>query len=131
MTGEEADKYIGHEWEAAATGPESWDCWNFLMHILSTYFNKNMPSAPIGDAEGCRAVYDEQMKAGKWERVLEPQHGDAVSMREGKWPHVGVWLDIDGGGVLHCCEGHGVIFSRPAVLRTIGFGRLKFYRIHN
>lgn len=131
MTGEEAGEYVGHAWAPGGTGPEEWDCWNFMTHILTTYFGKKLPDAPIGDVAGCRAVYDEEMKAGRWRRVTEPQHGDAVSMREGQWPHVGVYLDIDGGKVIHCMEGHGVIANKLNMLHTMGFGRVKFYRIES
>lgn len=129
MTPQQAIAYIGHEWESGANGPDKWDCWHFLQHVQRTYFDRQLPDAPIGDPEGCRAVYDQEMANGHWKRVMEPEHGDAVSMRSGSWPHVGVWLDIDGGKILHCCEGHGVIASRPSTLRTMVFGRLKFYRI--
>lgn len=129
MTGEEAAKYIGHEWEAGANGPDKWDCWHFLMHVLATYFHKTLPEAPIGDHDGCRSLYASQMRTGKWQIVDLPQHGDCVSMREGDWPHVGIYLDIDGGKILHCCEGHGVIATRPKQLRSLSFGRVKYYRI--
>ncbi|QDB70859.1 hypothetical protein [Pseudomonas virus PBPA162] len=129
MTGEEASKYIGMAYRAGADGPDEWDCWHFLQHCMRTYFGKQLPFAPIGDRVGCKAVYDGQVAAGKWRLVSEPQHGDAVRMRDGDWPHVGLYLDIDGGKVLHCCEDFGVIATSPSVLRNMGFGRLKFYRI--
>lgn len=131
MTGEDAEKYMDCTWKEGGTGPDEWDCWHFLQHVLMTYFGKCLPNAPIGDHFACKQIFETEVRAGRWERVQDPQHGDAVSMREGDWPHVGIYLDIDGGRVLHCCEDHDVVASRLSTLRTAGFGRLKFYRIHN
>lgn len=131
MTPEQACHYIGHEWREGANGPDEWDCWHFMRHILKTYFGRTLVHAPIGDIEACRNLYKEQMKSGMWERIQFPEHGCAVSMREGDWPHVGIYLDIDGGKILHCAEGWGVIATAPDALKVHSFGRIKYFRVHN
>lgn len=42
--------------------------------------------------------------------------------------HVGVWVDVDGGGVLHCINGAGVVFQPIKALKAGGWGHLEFYR---
>jgi hypothetical protein len=42
--------------------------------------------------------------------------------------HIGTWLDVDGGGVLHCTRGIGVIFTHDAAWRLSGFGRREYFR---
>ncbi|CPK74677.1 Uncharacterised protein [Bordetella pertussis] len=61
---------------------------------------------------------------------MQPEHGDGVLLRAGNDPHVGIYLDLDGGGVLHAMEGRGVIFSPMRALVTMGFSQPTFYRIH-
>jgi hypothetical protein len=41
---------------------------------------------------------------------------------------VGVWLDVDGGGVLHCAEGAGVVFQRSDAIKLNGWAVEGFYR---
>ena len=60
------------------------------------------------------------------DRSLRPQHGDIVVIRRPY--HVGVWLDIDGGGVLHAIHGACVIWTPDASWRTSGFGRREYLR---
>ena len=37
---------------------------------------------------------------------------DIALMRQSRHPiHVGIWLDIDGGGMLHCMQGADVVFK--------------------
>lgn len=61
-----------------------------------------------------------------WARVDAPKHGDAVIIH--KPFHIGIYLDIDGGGVLHCVRGPGVIFTHDAAWRLSGFGRREYRR---
>ena len=42
--------------------------------------------------------------------------------------HIGVWLDIDGGGVLHAVRHAGVVFQNLAALDAHGWRIEGFYR---
>ena len=65
----------------------------------------------------------------RWAKVEMPQEGDCVLLRRSRHPiHVGVWLDVDDGGVLHCAEDCGVVFQRPDALRLNGWAVEGFYR---
>lgn len=64
-----------------------------------------------------------------WLPAIVPSLGCAVLMAHCKFPsHVGVWLDADGGGVLHCVRGEGVVFSTLAHLKNSGWGRVEYYQ---
>jgi hypothetical protein len=41
--------------------------------------------------------------------------------------HVGTYLSIDGGGILHADESAGVMFELPETLVARGWKRLTFY----
>jgi len=65
----------------------------------------------------------------RWAKVESPAEGDCVLLRRSRHPiHVGIWLDVDGGGVLHCAEGAGVVFQRSDALALNGWAIEGFYR---
>lgn len=129
MTADQARKYIGLPWVAGGRGPEAYDCWGLLKHCRDTYFDVGLPDAPIGDEAACRQLFATKSERGDWTPVAIPEHGDPALLRGGRSPHVGIYLDIDGGGILHSLEGHGIIFTYVARLRSLGFGRTTFYRV--
>lgn len=122
--------YIGLPYQPHGSGPDAYDCWGLLRHVMLNHFDTYMPNVPIGDEVGTRAIFEEKVRCGDWEQVESPNHGDGVLLRGGKHPHVGIWLDIDSGGILHAMEKIGVIFTHPRGLPALGFGRVKYYRIH-
>jgi len=128
MTPQQADQYINLPWQAGAKGPDAYDCWGLLQEVRNRYFGVSVPDVRFGDA--ARDLYEQKLRNGDWEIVPIPAHGDGVLLRDGNHPHVGVYLDIDGGGILHALEGVGVTFTRLSQLRMMGFSNPKFYRIH-
>ncbi|QDH84447.1 hypothetical protein Axy19_059 [Achromobacter phage vB_AxyS_19-32_Axy19] len=130
MTPEQAIAYMGLPWKIDGRGPDAFNCWYLLCHIQRTYFGKEFPQVDVTDGEECTRVHAEYLKSGAWEVVTVPQHGDGVVLKGGRDPHVGVYLDFDGGGVLHCQENDGVIFTPRPALRSMGYGRATYYRIH-
>ena len=110
-----ANKYIGCPWVAGAQGPDSFDCWGFVRFVLLHEYGYNVPPVNINP-----------------DNVDKPQDGDVVLMRQAKNPvHAGLWLDIDGGGILHCVRGSGVVFQNIASLNLSGWFIDSFYRVKN
>ena len=131
MTQSEVLLYLGLPYTKTGFGPDSYNCWGLLIHIQKTYFNTEMPLAPLGDEVACLNLFKTKTECGEWIQTKEPKHGDCVLLKGGRNPHVGIYLDFDGGGVLHSLEGMGVIYSRLRELNHQGFGRTKFYKIVN
>lgn len=129
MNANDVNEYVGLPWESGACGPDSYNCWGLLKVVQEVHFNTPMPDLVMGDEEGIVAAYSEKMRTGAWKIVDTPRHGDGALLRAGSHPHVGVWLDIDGGGVLHSLEGTGVIFTLSANLNSLGFGSTQYYRL--
>ena len=90
------------------------------------HFGVDLPITSLGDP--IADLHGERLKAGEWRIEDEPFHGAGVLMRTGNDPHCGVWLDFEGGGVLHCERGNGVVWQRAQVLKNHGYSKLKFYR---
>ena len=105
-----ACKYIGLPWVAGAQGPDKFDCWGMVRWILKHEYG----------IDAFRAFNE----------VEKQQDGDVVLLRQSKHPvHAGLWLDADGGGVLHCCRDAGVIFQDLPSMRLCGWQIDSYYRV--
>ena len=125
-----AEHYIGIPWEPTGEGPDSYHCWSFVRHIQEKHFGRTLPGIPnpediLSIARGFR----DHPERRRWDLVKVAIEGDCVLMRQARYPiHVGVWLDVDGGGVLHCSQEAGVAFQRPDVLALNGWRVEGIYR---
>ena len=125
-----AEHYIGVPWSATGEGPDNYHCWAFVRHIQQRHFGRALPGIPnpedvLAIARGFRDHPERQ----RWEQVDSPKNGDCVLMRQARYPiHVGVWLDADNGGVLHCSQEAGVAFQTLNSLALNGWSVEGFYR---
>lgn len=121
-----AASYIGEPWIA-----QSNDCWAFCRRVWREQFGVDVPVIGV-DTENMLAVaqaFRDNPERVQWYEVAEPREGDAVLMAHWRHPsHVGIWLEVDGGGVLHCEKGPGVVFSGRAAMDRAGWRTLRFYR---
>lgn len=126
-----AVQYIGRPWVSGAIGPDEFDCWGFFRYIQNLHYGIDVPPH-ITDAADLKAVATEFRDSAErinWTPASKPFEGCAVLMAHHKYPsHVGLWLDVDGGGVLHCVRGEGVVFSNLSSLKTCGWGRVEYYK---
>ncbi len=116
-------------WVNGAQGPDSFDCWGLVRYVYKHHFNIILPTFDI-DANCLKAVAlaiaDGQQH---WQQVESPKDGDVVLLAHAKYPsHIGIWLDVDRGGVLHCVRKAGVVFSDLIKLRLSGWGHIEYYR---
>lgn len=119
-------RYIGREYD-----PVHNNCWGFFRTVQAEMFRRHLPEFPV-DPKDLRAVMTTFARAPerkRWHIIETPESGDAVLLRRARNPiHIGVWLDIDGGGILHCFEGFGVVFQTRAALEGHGWHISGFYR---
>ncbi|MBF0453620.1 MAG: hypothetical protein HQL72_02245 [Magnetococcales bacterium] len=122
---------IGRPWSAIGEGPDSFNCWTFVRFVQKKIFGRDLSIIPVpGDnlLQVVRTFRDHPERKGLSE-VAAPDEGDCVLLRQARYPvHVGVWLEVDGGGVLHCTEGPGVVFQPLSVLPVHGWQVEGFYR---
>lgn len=125
-----AENYIGTPWSATGVGPGSYHCWAFVRHVQEEQFGRALPGIP--NPEGILSIardFRDHPERRRWKRVKVPGEGDCVLMRQARYPiHVGVWLDVDGGGVLHCSQEAGVAFQSLSSLALNGWSVEGFYR---
>jgi cell wall-associated NlpC family hydrolase len=127
-----SDRYSGAAWEAGAEGPEAYDCWGLVRAVLRDQYGIELPAVPHVDRDDVREIVREfagHPERVNWAPVTRPRGGDVVELSHSRIPHhVGVWVDADGGGVLHAVEGSGVVFSTPSALATNGWNAIRFSR---
>ena len=125
-----AEHYIGIPWSATGEGPDNFHCWAFVRHIQEKHFGRTLPGIPNPeDILSIARDFRDHPERRRWKLVKVPTEGDCVLMRQARYPiHVGVWLDVDSGGVLHCSQEAGVAFQSLASLALNGWRIEGFYR---
>lgn len=109
--------------------PRQMDCQDLVKHVSRLAFGREIfmiktPSAKVEDLVRFIKAHPERYM---WRVQDRPEHGGLVEMSHGKHPHhVGIWLDIDGGGILHCHAG-GVSFDTVLALQASGWRRFIFH----
>lgn len=118
-----AEQYLFADWRWAENGqgPREWNCWSFLREIQLRHFGREIPALPIGDESATRAALAAWGYRSDWvRRVGAPREGDVLLMR-GMDLHVGLWVEADGGGVLHCQRDRDVTFDDLRTLAQCGY----------
>lgn len=107
-------QYIGMQYD-----PIKFNCWHLVQLIQQEQFGRALPNFDI-DGKDLRTVaktFHNAAERHHWQRVNQPSHGCCVLMRRATLPiHIGIWLNIDAGGILHNLDGIGVVFQQPQAL---------------
>lgn len=122
--------YLMAPFEHDAYGPEKFDCYGLLWHVAKMHGGIDLPR--FDDLQGqlarINALVAGQVMSADWIAVREPQDFDAVVMRRsGEAYHVGCWVGVDGGKVLHAMPG-GVHCNDLSGLRRMNFQHIDYYR---
>lgn len=121
-----AADYIGLPWVR-----HEHDCWQFFRKVQHERFGRVVPEIPMETYRrgACVALLEQHQERANWQLVEKPEEGDAVLLAHARHPsHIGLWVDVDGGGVLHCVGGIGVCFQTVKSMKAGGWGHLEFYR---
>lgn len=117
-----AMRYLGEPWVEGQH-----ECGHFFCRVQREQFGieTQVIDADALSVLSCvRALAGDHPEFLNWPEVdkVAPREGDCLQMSHSKHPHhVGLWVDVDGGGVLHCVEGAGVVFSTRQALRVAGW----------
>ena len=124
-----AEKYIGKPWING-----EYDCWGLVREVYKNELGVELSSI-VTDATSLREVLCEFQKSTNYNKLssdnkLLDKH--ITVLTQNKYPcHVGIYADIDGGGVLHNMQGVGVIFQKLPDLKMNGWQILEIYRCEN
>lgn len=121
-----ANNYIGLPYKAG-----EFDCWGLVRKVYLEQYNVKLPTIPI-EEENIRQLINTINKTperNNWQKTLNPSEGDVALLRQSRHPiHVGIWLEIDGGGILHCIKNSGVVFQNLQSLNLSGWKIESFYK---
>lgn len=126
-----AIKYVGIPYCISGLGNDNkcFNCWGLVRYAYSKEFGIELPIVDIDNVpqELVRKTFS------NWHHIKEGisalQDGDGMIVRSRRGPHVGIYLDIDGGKILHAVSSAGqVIATNIHSLSAYGMSRAKFYR---
>lgn len=126
-----ASRYIGLPWEKGADGPYAYNCWNFGRMVQRVHYGRVLPVIPVDedDVRACIRAFERHSERRRWVLVDRPYDGDMVYLTQGGRPsHIGVWIDADGGKILHCQRVIGVGFHTLLQLADEGWAVESTYR---
>ena len=115
--------------------PAGLHCWELVRQCQRVVFGRELPPVLVAP-ERRRELFDMMSLRHSyqgWREVEAPAHGAVVFMtRHGHEVakaacNGGVWLDLDGGGVLHTDAPHGVVFESVPELTARNWADLSFY----
>ena len=126
-----AEDYIGHPWSNGACGNGAYDCHGLVRAVYRDRLGIDLPVVNANALHALSVV--RAMRAydySEWDQIERPELDfDVVQMSVSRKPHhVGVYLTIDGGGVLTSVEGAGVVFQTLSSLRSHGWNIINCYR---
>lgn len=119
-----ASLYIGRPWSYGD------DCYGLVRKVYADRYGISMP---VIDVDALNTLAVARQVAGfdrtDWVEVKLPQEGDVLQMGHAKRPHhVGLWIEVDGGKILHATESFGAIAQTPSQASANGWKILNIYR---
>lgn len=122
-------KYIGKPWICG-----KYDCWGLVQDVYLNELGIRL-SPIITNAADLRQVFAEFSQEANYSdfcQIKTLKDNAVVVLSQGKYPsHVGIWLDIDGGGILHNQRNVGVIFQKKTELNALGWRITGIWEIRN
>jgi cell wall-associated NlpC family hydrolase len=130
---------IGRPYQHGADGPEAFDCYGLVRHVLREAYDQDLPiiersTVPATSNAIARAVathFSRPVERQRWDEVKEPHDGDVALMGnvDGRNFHVGVAVLLGRVfSVLHADEKAGVIVDDVVSLPVKGFHRINYFR---
>lgn len=121
-----AEQYIGAPWIAGEH-----DCWAFARRVWREQFALDVPPVDVDACNrlACSRAFEGHDEKTHWQPILKPNEGDAALIgKSSRASHVGLYADVNGGAILHCVQGHGVVCQDITSLKLAGWRVLGYYR---
>lgn len=90
-----------------AAGPDAYWCWGLAQVAQRRLAGRELPivNANVKDLRAIVRLIEQHPIRTTWSPVAAPRHLDLVTLASHKHPHhIGTWLAVDGGVVLHVTE---------------------------
>lgn len=116
---------------ALGRGPDSFDCWGFVVSVWKSLGWAAAPDFPYGSEfserrEALVSIVEEKKAHDKaWSPLQHPKNLClCVMFKFGHAYHVGLYID---GNVFHCVEHRGVLGTSTAQTKTLGYEKIEYY----
>lgn len=115
--------------------PAGLHCWELVRQCQRVVFGRELLPVLVapGRMRELVGMMDLRHSYPGWREVAEPAHSAVVFLTrhghevERAACHAGVWLALDGGGVLHTDDPHGVVFESLPELKARNWADPSFY----
>ncbi len=124
-------QYIGKLWVAGTYGPSTFDCWGLVWHVSKYCYGREIPKYQNGFKLGQngRAELIKLETAMHFVQIEKPEDGCFVGLGNGRGIyHVGIYVEADGGLVLHCYNKGRTVAESLVSIKCCGFSKIEFYR---
>lgn len=114
---------LGKRYRPGGTGPDEFDCGGLVQYVQRLVFEREFVAgtAPV-DLLPLTRFIAKHPERRNWRRCERPVHGGLVEMGHNDHAHhIGQYLDLDGGGVLHAHAKAGVSWDSLLMLRAAGW----------
>lgn len=133
MRSSDVNDYIGRPWRAGARGPDAFDCWGLVWYTYKKHLGVELPNFlgldPSADPVLCARTINAAANGPDWQPIPKPRHMCVAAMGLQYLTHVGLYLDFDGGLILHCTDRQRVTAETPrAISLVFRFRRMEYYR---
>lgn len=127
-------EYLGKPWIAGAIGPDAFDCWGLLVHIYKNKLGIELVTNSDIDRNSYLAIASVTKEEfdNKWHFLEKPKHFCAVGLSyiPKKIFHVGCYLDIDNGYIIHSQRKTGCIIE-PVSKIISNWKYISYYGLHS
>lgn len=123
-------KYLGKKWLSGGRGPDVFDCWGLFKWVQEKEYNRIVEDFPISPYQLLKVsdAIEGAAAKGEWVELQVPRDGCAVALSQGRrFHHVGVYIDADGGKILHALDRQNVISTSVLRLKAGGWNRVAYY----
>lgn len=128
-------RLVGRPYEHDPTkpgdGPDRFRCWGLVRYVWREFYGKLAPEIPYdakNDLQCVRIITAYEKNNEMFSVVDSPRDGDLVVMGNGPYGrHVGVYVLIDRGLVVHADDNGGVMAT---ALTRLPWTRIRFFRFN-
>lgn len=124
-------KYVGLPYRSGGRDETGIDCWGLVFLVYPREFGIAVPVLPGVSANSALGIHRTIVETVKqdWLPIEKPIDGCVVTMSQKTAEHhVGLWVDADGGKVVHSWKGQSVIADTLLRLRLKGIRNIKYYK---
>jgi hypothetical protein len=118
---------LGRPYRSGGNGPDAFDCYGLTRWLQERLYGRDMPAFSLPADAGrfaIAAAIVAHPERHNWVEAERPVDGAlAIMSRQECGFHMGTFVDVDGGVVVHALERPGVCADAPFLLSTPAGGR--------